>query len=283
MEVLMSSGPHAIPHPRASRRSALTCVALALGMILAACADEAGVAESPRTLYGETARPGSGSVRTYITMSGDAPIEVGVVLSSASLQGLPPDGGHGGVVMPDGHSTFELGLEMPEGNLTPFRHVVLDWNPGGHAPPGTYDLPHFDFHFYTITPSERHAIDPADPEFMAKGLRASDASHLPAGYVLPDLPPVPAMGTHRVDPTSPEVRVGPETFTHTFIYGSWDGRLVFAEPMITKSFLESRPSVRVPVGVAERYDPAGYYPASYVVRWEGAASEYRVALSDLAW
>jgi hypothetical protein len=32
--------------------------------------------------------------------------------------------------------------------------VGLNWNPHGHIPPGVYDLPHFDFHFY-IEPIEK--------------------------------------------------------------------------------------------------------------------------------
>jgi hypothetical protein len=257
--------------------------AAAIALVLGACVSEGETAEARDILYGEAAALGSGSVRTYVMMNGDVPAEVGVALSSTSLEGLPVDGAAGGVVMPDGHSTFEFVLDMPAGNPTPFQHVVVDWNPGGHEPPGTYDLPHFDFHFYTITPHERHAIDPADPGFLSRANRVPEASHVPGGYVLPDLPPVPFMGAHWIDPTSPELRDPPETFTHTFIYGSWDGRLIFAEPMITKAFLESRPAVRVPVGVAERYDPAGYYPASYEIRWDEGSGEFRVALTDLAW
>lgn len=261
------------------KAAALACVALSLS----ACVGDGQSAESRQILYGEEVRLGAGTARTYVTMNGDTPGEVGVALSRAALEGLPADGAEGGVQMPDGHSTFEFALGMPTGNVTPFEHVVIDWNPGGHEPPGTYDLPHFDFHFYTITADERRRIDPADPSFMDRALRMPTADHVPAGYILPDLPPVPFMGNHWVDPSSPELREQPETFTHTFIYGSWDGRIVFAEPMITKAFLESRPAVRVPVGVAQRYEPAGFYPASYEIRWDEGAAEYRVALTELTW
>jgi hypothetical protein len=261
------------------RTAEITLVALGL----AACAGKGEIAESRQILYGEAAEFGSGSARTYVTMDGDTPVEVGVALSAASLDGLYADGAAGGVVMPDGHSTFEFVLSMPEGNETPFQHAVVDWNPAGHEPHGTYGLPHFDFHFYTIPLQERRAIDPANPEFMTMASRVPEASYIPAGYILPELPPVPFMGAHWVNPSSPELRERPETFTHTFIYGSWDGRFVFAEPMITKGFLESRRTVRAPVGVAERYEPAGYYPTSYEIRWDEGSAEYRVALADLAW
>jgi hypothetical protein len=254
-----------------------------IGLMLGGCLAEGETAEARRIVYGEPSALGSGTARAYITMVGDTPTELGVALSPTSLEGLPADGAAGGVVMPDGHSTFELVLGMPHENPTPFRHVVVDWNPAGHEPHGTYDLPHLDIHFYTITAEERQAIHPADPEFMSRASRIPAESHVPAGFVLPDLPPVPFMGAHWVNPTSPELGDPPQPFTHTFLYGTWDGRLIFAEPMITKEFLESRPAVRVPVGVAERYDPAGYYPASYAIRWDEESGDYRVALADLAW
>ena len=47
------------------------------------------------------------------------------------------------------------------------------------------------------------------------------------------------MGVHWIDPEVAGVRRARQ-FTQTFIYGSWNGRLIFAEPMITKALLESR-------------------------------------------
>jgi hypothetical protein len=34
---------------------------------------------------------------------------------------------------------------------------------------------------------------------------------------------------------------------------------------------------------ARRYAPAGFYPASYAIRWVEAAGEYRIALQGLRW
>jgi hypothetical protein len=72
---------------------------------------------------------------------------------------------------------------------------------------------------------------------------------VPAGYTkLPGA--VPLMGAHWVDPTSPELNG--ELFTTTFLYGSWDGKPTFAEPMVTKAFMETKPDVRAPVAVPAR-------------------------------
>lgn len=225
-----------------------------------------------------------GSARTYLVIEDDKPVEVGVALDSAFLAALPKDGASGGEVMPNGHSTFAYMLNMPAINPTPFQYVMLDWNPAGHEPHGVYDQPHFDVHFYIISDAQRHAISPDDLEFMAKAHRLPPSEFIPAGYIEPGLAPVPLMGMHLVDPASPELRPeNPERFTRTFIYGSWDGQLIFAEPMITTAYLEQRGDVTVPVPVAERYNPQGYYPGAYNVRWDEAAGEYRISLTDLRW
>ena len=48
------------------------------------------------------------------------------------------------------------------------------------------------------------------------------------------------MGAHWLDITSPELnQENPKSFTQTFIYGSYDGKVIFMEPMITKAFMDS--------------------------------------------
>lgn len=280
-------------HESRKRRGLRGSLALVAGLFVAGCgageapeasSDETGAAEAPTLTYGDPTPLGNGTIRTYVVAGPDGPVELGVALSETALDGLPADGAEGGVLMPDGHSTFQMALGLPAENPTPFVHVMVDWNPAGHEPAGVYNLPHLDFHFYTVGPDAVMAIDPADPDFMAKAQNAPPATHLPAGYVVPEgLLPVPFMGTHWVDPNSPELRMeNPATFTHTFIYGSWDGALTFVEPMITVDFLRSREPLNQPVAVAEAYDPAGYYPTSYSVGFDQEAGEYRVALSGLS-
>jgi hypothetical protein len=53
----------------------------------------------------------------------------------------------------------------------------MDWEPHGHPPPGVYDVPHFDFHFYMITPEERAGID------GSTGGQDPAAEFVPAHYV----------------------------------------------------------------------------------------------------
>ncbi|HEX6630005.1 MAG TPA: DUF5602 domain-containing protein, partial [Gemmatimonadaceae bacterium] len=170
--------------------------------------------------YGTPLQVGNGRARTYVMLDqtrGGAPVEVGVALDEAALEGLPAP-----MQMPmpggdDPHAhvdTHVYDLAMPAQNPTPYRFVELDWNPGGHEPPGIYDIPHFDFHFYTITQAERNAIDPVAlgaEAFLAMSANLPPEGERPAFYAAlaaPGTPivAVPRMGTHWVDLRSPELQ-----------------------------------------------------------------------------
>jgi len=248
------------------------------GVVLAACSGSAASEPASFTAYGAPVSVGKGTARAYVLHAKGAPAEIGVALSEAAFSGLPADGAPGGAQMPDGHHMYLYTLQMPERNTTPYRFVGLDWSPVGHMPPGIYDRPHFDFHFNAISEAERNAIVPSDPEFEAKAERRPAPELVPAGYQ--KLPGgVPFMGAHWVDPKSPELNG--ELFTRTFLYGSWDGEMIFAEPMVTKAFLETKPEFRAAIPTPARYAAAGHYPTEYRVYWNEGTKEYRVALAGL--
>ncbi len=95
------------------------------------------------------------------------------------------------------------------------------------------------------------------------------------------------MGMHWLDTSSPELQPPPNNhmFTRTFIYGSYNGRFIFIEPMITKAFIESAKqqaqgfsyNVSVPTKVAT----TGSYPSAYSITYNAAAKEYRIALDNM--
>jgi hypothetical protein len=103
------------------------------------------------------------------------------------------------------------------------------------------------------------------------------------------------MGVHWIDARSPEIQAllgHPELakpFTTTFIYGSWNGRFTFVEPMITRDFILGRRAattatqrdsvIALPMGA--QASPAGLYPAAYRIAWDATANEYRIALTQL--
>jgi hypothetical protein len=229
------------------------------------------------TTYGTPAAVGNGTIRSYVTYAGGEAVEVGVAMSEAVMQGLPKPSGAGH----EGHEDMhEFVLDLPQGNPTPFKHIGFNWNPGGHEPPGIYDVAHFDFHFYMIPVADRLAIIPTDTaSFNAKARNYPSPEFVPAGYIAPVPLGVPQMGVHWIDPTSPEFNGQP--FTRTFIYGSWNGKLIFAEPMITKALIEAKQTVTTPIGVAKNYSQPGRYPSSYTIRWNEAAKQYEVALTGL--
>lgn len=226
--------------------------------------------------YGSPVALGRGVARTYVVVADDGSGELGVALSEGVMEDLPAQGDPSGFVMPDGLSTFGYELPLPGINPTGYRHVMLDWNPGGHEPPGTYDLAHFDFHFYLIDRATRLGIDPAKADFAERAARLPDSSLMPGRYFPPMPDAVPAMGVHWLDAAAPEL--SGEIFSSTMLFGSWNGEVIFSEPMITKDFLLSKPALTFEIPSASRALATGPLPESYTVRWDPAAREYRVGL-----
>jgi hypothetical protein len=287
----------------------LAAASLPLALLLTACNDPAKpVATTPgsQRLYGPSTNVGNGTVRTYIELDGrnnGAPLEIGVAMSEGALDGLPagmPMGGGDG--QPSMNMSMYL-LDLPAQNPTSYKFVQFDWNPQGHEPAGVYDLPHFDFHFYTVPLSVRNSIVPTDAAYATKAASFPDAAFrapfyvdaATAGGVAPALATVPQMGLHWLDARSPELQKltgHPEAykpFTTTFIYGSWDGQFIFDEPMITRAYILSKREATtqagrdevIPVPVPQRYAPAGYYPRAYRITYDAQAKEYRIALTQL--
>ena len=226
--------------------------------------------EPPDTRYGTSMALGDGTARSYVTVDArGVPTAIGIALSENVMTGLQ-----------DGHGHHEQVLTFPEEiSATPFRHATLHWNPSGHEPVGVYDLPHFDFHFYTIADEARRMMTPEDPQFEAKAALAPDREYVPAGYISPPGLVVPLMGNHWVDPTSPELNGS--RFTETLIYGSYDGEVVFVEPMITRAWLAGRPDFTEQLKLPERYPSAGLWPTVWSVRFDEETKEYRIELAGL--
>jgi hypothetical protein len=286
--------------------------------LLAACSDASSPADADRVPtgptveadaggrhtvrhYGTPIRLGNGTARTYVlvnTADRDAPLEVGVALSEGVMEGLPSPMGMAA------HESMVVNLlALPALNPTPYRFVELDWNPAGHEPMAIYGVPHFDFHFYTVSRETRSSIVPTDPRYAeaAASLPAADfrppfyldaatATGAPAWAVT-----VPMMGLHWFDLRSPELQgvvgnpSGYRPFTRTFIKGTWDGRFIFDEPMIDRAWLmtrrnssrEAAPEEIIPLPTAARYEPAGYYPQAYRVAYDPRAREFLIALTQL--
>jgi len=250
---------------RTRRTLGLIGVILSLAVILPA-GQIAPVQAGSRTIYGEPKNLGDGVVRSLVVLNeqGD-PVSIGIALRRDVFSGLP--GGPG---------PSEVMLGMPDGvSVPPFDHFTVDWNPRGHEPHGIYDVPHFDFHFYLIAPSERLKISAEDGERFAK---APGKEYMPADY---QATPggVPGMGAHWVDVTSPEFHGKP--FTTTFIYGTYDGKVIFYEPMMSSAFLEGVKEFSSEIKQPARFAREGYHPVTYRVMYREKEGEYWILLDGM--
>jgi hypothetical protein len=252
-------------------------------LLLGACADSkaaalaaaGSVTTSTGPATGASQPIGEGSVWTYVVSDGAGkPVEVGVRIPGAALNGLSADTG--------GHPPTPMVLAFPGGAATGvINHVEFYWQPSGHEPPGAWDKPHFDFHFFLADASAARAIDPNLPDFATKAARVLDPKYVPVDFVAPPGDPVkntiPGMGLHFFDRTQPPIP-GRYVFTQTMIHGSYDGQDLFIEPMITRDWLLTHPSLDEPLKQPQAYQRSGLYPTTYSVHYDAAKDEYSVAL-----
>jgi hypothetical protein len=214
-----------------------------------------------------------GKAWTWVQLAKNGtPERIGIAIDDAAMASLDMGEGEGD----GGHNhTNNLSLAFhPKAAATPFKHALLDWNPHGHEPAGIYDLPHFDFHFYMTSEAERLQIPLYEQDSMkfknypAPGFMPENYFPIPGG--------VPAMGTHWPDAASGELNG--QVFTQTFLYGSYDGKVTFYEPMITKAFLDANLAFTRSIGVPSKFAVAGYYPTE--MRIEKGNGVTNIILSD---
>ena len=215
-----------------------------------------------RTFYAPPVKIGDGHARTFVTIKGNSPQSIGILLDAASLQGLQSK---------NDEYSYMLHLH-PQSQLLGFDHCEIDWNPRGHEPLFAYGVPHFDFHFYKISSEEQSQIV-AGPDTVTVPSQYVPQDYVSAGVSVPD------MGTHWVDPTSPEFNGQP--FTATFIYGFYHAKMVFLEPMITKAFLETKPDFILPIKQPQAFQQHGYYPTKMHLSFDSKHDQYIISLEDL--
>lgn len=218
-----------------------------------------------RTFYGPAVPLGRGVARTWVAVNNEGePVSIGVNISERAALNQPEE-------------HVEYVLELPKAaTAMPFNHVTLGWNPHGHFPPGVYDVPHFDVHFNMIDIPTRVAIPAIPPPYMDLPV---PPQYVPPGYI--QTPGVEAaMGAHWVDIFSAEFQPG-GTFTNTLILGSFDGDVIFWEPMVTLQYLMGHPNDVRPVRQPAAYQVTGYYPTTYSVQFNESPDEFTISLGNL--
>ncbi len=246
-------------HSRPVRGRALVIIAAALA--IAACSGDSTAPKDAVEVDGPAVSVGNGTAQSFVMRHDNVVTTVGIKLSDGALDGLPAD-------------MSEWKLAMPnDASAPPWDHMTLDWNPQGHEPAPIYGVPHFDFHFYLIPDAEQAAIaggpdsTPVEQQFIPQDYASQVIS-------------VPGMGVHWADTLSAEFHGTP--FTETFIYGFYQGQMVFVEPMVTRDFLASHPDVSSPVKQAAEYQTPGSYPTSYSVRYDASQHATFIELDSLA-
>ncbi|KHJ74224.1 DUF5602 domain-containing protein [Rhodococcus sp. Chr-9] len=261
--------------PRA-RHLAVIVSAAVLGLFVtpapAGAGGVSGLVEGP-------AHPvGAGNARTYVTVDeAGTPATIGVRLDAAALDDLP------GALLP---VTEAYVLELPEeAAATAFDHVTVDWNSHGHDPQHGFDVPHFDVHFYLLDRPTVESIHPFAPGYIPAAARVPDPRYVPEGYAPSGDPltsTVAGMGLHWVDTTEAEHDpAAGHHLTETVLYGTWDGRQAFIEPMLSREWLATRPAHHEELRLPEAYHREGLYPTTYSVWWDEASQTYTVELGGL--
>lgn len=242
----------------------LACAAIAIFSGCSKDDETPATASQAKTVVGETKTVGMATIKSWVHLDDKGnPSSIGLTFTESFFAELPST-----------NASYELTLPQ-QAAMTPYDHISLDWQPQGHDPHSVYGLSHFDMHFYTVPMAERHAVLPGEDTTPV------EAQYIPKDYSIQGPPiSVPMMGVHWLDSLASELHG--HTFTHTYIWGFYKGKMMFHEPMITRAFLESKPNVTVDLKHPQAYQRTGlYYPTKYSIKYNAATKEYTCALEGL--
>lgn len=271
-------------------------VSIALG----SCSPER-IAES-ELHQGDSADLGNGNVSTYVETdaAGDL-VSIGVRLSASALEDIPsePDGtapcfdvdGDGTQdPMTECFMMLRRDLHLPTAAsqaTAPFGYVQFNYNPMGHPPPApaVYGVPHFDFHFFLVGLEDVKEIRTGTCGFFIDCEVYERARvPVPAQYMPPTYIEVGAAageeGNHLLPSTAPELADPPADFTQTFIFGSYEGHIIFYEPMIAASVFTSTLDECYSIAQPTAWEVAGPYPTKYCIRYLPDEEAYTVSLES---
>jgi hypothetical protein len=228
------------------------------------------------TVQGQEAQLFGGKVSSYARLDAqDNVVEAGIIVPLAVLEAAPQDhAGHAG-----GMTEFKADavVNFPEEiqATTYLNHLGLFWNPAGHEPLGRYGVPHWDFHFFTLTSDEAAGIDCADPD-------QGDLSLVSEGWTDPEPFCVPLMGFHSLPAT--EFKAPGEMqdgfFEKVMIGGHYGGEFIFVEPMLTQELLLQREDFSLPVPRPKKLGRRTLYPGSFDARYDAATDSYALVFSN---
>jgi hypothetical protein len=233
--------------------------------IILLCLLASSVAKANTTAWGEVTPLGNSELRTFAELDNNKRIvSLGVAIRNATLTHLPAD-----------MKMIKLRLP-PRADLAPYKFIEVDWNPHGHEPPGVYDVPHFDFHFYTMPLEDVAKITCAGAD-QPVCMKMPPANQVADKYA-PTPAGVPMMGWHWVDTLAPEFNGG--KFSKTFIYGFYNGNVTFLEPMVTLEYLMSGANSTTPIRQPATFPKHGIYPRAYEVAYDSIHKVHYVRIKN---
>jgi hypothetical protein len=228
----------------------------------------AACASAPEIIDGECQDMFGADVCTWGVMNGDDVVEFGATIPMASIDGAPAD------APMEFPPPLIAAVRLPEEirAATGFDHLGINWESMGH-PPETWLTPHFDFHFYTLTPDEMAAVDCTNLEKPAA---------VPDGYMLPDMDIpgigmliglcVPGMGMHSARETEMD---DTELFDAAMIMGYYDQSFMSVEPMIARATFEAQQSFSLDIPAVPDPGRATMVPVSFEAEYDAEAQAYR--------
>jgi hypothetical protein len=221
-----------------------------------------------------TCQPAFGAdICTWAKMSGSKVISLGATVPLRAIENVPADGP---MVWPPVAAAV---IQMPASatKATGIDHLTVYWEHHGH-PPTPYLTPHFDFHFYAISDSDRKAIDCTD---KTKPLTVA------TGYTLPDIDIpgigmleglcVSGMGMHAIS-TSEMTATTP--FSGTMVLGYYDSKPIFFEPMVAKAKLMEKKSFTLPMVVPKGLAKGVHYPKKFEAVYDAKMPGYRFVFTE---
>jgi hypothetical protein len=219
---------------------------------------------------------GYGKVRSWVSLNqkNGLPSEIGLEITPEAFKNLTTENNN---TIPADHKTIVVPLHLKAKQSTPFNHIGLNWNPNGHLPPGVFDVPHFDIHFYMISVEKQMAIPAWSPGTDAAFNLYPPMGYMPADYGTPPGPATaePQMGKH----WSPNNLGAYLPFSKIMIYGSYNGKLIFVEPMITLAYLLSNVDFTMDYSQPVHFAKAGNYPTKYNIYHDAKTGNTYVTLS----
>ncbi|MFO7547231.1 MAG: DUF5602 domain-containing protein [Trueperaceae bacterium] len=254
-------------------RNALFALLVATAPSLASAQDTATLVEgADATLFGA-------QINSWAKLDADGQVvEAGITLPMAVLEDAPAEH-HRDTPSADVRIDFPAVVQ----DTTFLDHAGFFWEAQGHFPDQRYGVPHWDFHFFSLSGSDADAIDCSDlsqvaPEEVAPGW-------------FPPVPPgapaidfcVPAMGFHSLPASefqaNGELRA--QAFDMVMIGGYYAGSFVFVEPMVTQAAMLRRESFGLPVPVPASTE-GGTYPTTFEAIYDPSVDAYHLVFRDFA-